>query len=86
MSDYKKPIEFMFCDSKGRLFVRSPKEDDKENYGYFDVFQNGEFINRVAFEVPVNIDGFAYRNDFAYGYDYDNNTMTVYEYKEVRKH
>jgi hypothetical protein len=84
MSDYKKPIEFMFCDSKGRLFVRSPKEDDKENYGYFDVFQNGEFINRVAFEVPVNIDGFAYRNDFAYGYDYDNNSMTVFQYEEVK--
>jgi hypothetical protein len=84
ISDYKKPIQYMFCDSKGRLFVRSPKEDDKDNCSYFDIFENGVFLNRVVFEIPDNIEGIVYRNDFAYGYDYDNNSMTVFQYEEVK--
>lgn len=85
LPDYKNPIEFMFCDPKGRLFVNSPKDDDKENCRYFDVFQKGEFINRIAFEVPDNIDWIVFKNDFAYGLDCENNSITVYQYKEVKK-
>ena len=83
LSDYKNPIELMFCDTKGRLFVNSPRDDDKGGCYHFDIFQNGEFINRVAFEVPDNIDWIVFKNDFAYGFDCDNNTISVYEYKEV---
>ena len=85
LADYERPIEKMFCDSKGKLFVHSLRDDDKGRYYYFDIFQKGEFLNRIAFEVPVNIDRIVFKNDFAYGYDCDNNTITVYEYKEVRK-
>lgn len=85
ISDYQRPIEFMFCDPKGRLFVNSPRDDDKENCRYFDIFQKGEFINRVAFEVPDNIDRIVFKNDFAYGFDSDNNSIKVYQYKEVKK-
>jgi len=85
MTDYERPIEKMFCDTKGRLFVQSPKDDDKNRCYYFDVFQKREFINRVAFEMPDNIDGIAFRNDFAYGFDCNNNSITVFQYKEVKK-
>jgi hypothetical protein len=85
MSNYKNPIQSMFCDLKGKLFVRSPKDDDKKRCYYFDIFQKGEFINRIAFEIPDNIDGIAFRDDFAYGFDCDNNSITVYEYNEVEK-
>jgi len=85
LADYERPIEKMFCDSKGKLFVHSLRDDDKGRCYYFDIFQKGEFLNRIAFEVPDNIDRICFRNDFAYGYDCDNNAITVYEYKEVRK-
>ena len=49
------------------------------------LFLKGELINRVAFEVPDNIDAIRFRNDFAYGYDYEDNAIVVYEYEEVRK-
>jgi hypothetical protein len=84
MSEYHRPIESMFCDPEGRLFVRSRKDDDKKRCYYHDVFQKGEFINRVAFEMPDNIDGFAFRNDFAYGFDCENNSIIVFQYKEVK--
>lgn len=84
MSDYERPIQSMFCDTKGRLFVRSSKDDDKKSSYFFDVFQKAEFINRVGFEMPSNIDGIAFRNDFAYGFDCNNNSIIVYEYEEVR--
>ena len=90
LSDYKNPIEFMFCDPNGRLFVnsprdaRSPKDDNKKRCYFFDIFQMGEFINRIAFEIPDNIDWISFKNDFAYGFDCDSNSITVYEYKEVK--
>jgi hypothetical protein len=85
LRDYKKPIQYMFCDPEGRLFVRSSKDDDKGRRYHFDVFQKGEFINRVAFEVPNNIEWIDFKNDFAYGFDCTNNSITVFEYKEVKK-
>jgi hypothetical protein len=85
LTDYQTPVQYMFCDLKGRLFVRSSKDDDKENCRYFDIFQKGEFINRIAFEVPDNIDWIVFKNDFAYGADCGNNSITVYQYEEVKK-
>lgn len=84
LSEYKTPIHYMFCDQEGRLFVRSSKDDDKDNCSYFDIFQNGEFMNRIAFEISENIDRMIYRNDFAYALDCTNNSITVYQYEEVR--
>jgi hypothetical protein len=84
LSEYKNPIESMFCDSKGRLFVNSPRDDDKKRCKYFDVFQKGEFINRVSFGIPDNIDWIVFKNDFAYGFNCENNYISVYEYKDVK--
>jgi len=84
LTDYQTPIQCMFCDSKGKLFVQSSRDDDEGRCYFFDIFEKGEFINRIAFEVPDNIDRIVFKNDFAYGYDCDNNSMTVYQYEEVR--
>lgn len=39
-------------------------------------------INRIAFKIPPNVERMIFTTEYVYALNYEDNLITVYEYKE----
>jgi len=85
---YKKAINFIYHDNKGRLLAASSIERNKQNMHnlYFDVFKDGVFLNQVQLNLHDSYDfmnfenRLLFNNDKIYHLNSSNSTISVYKY------